>query len=79
MTEPMSTSQMQAVIDAAWERRTEIGTATKGEVRDAVEAALEGLDNGSPRVATPTGDHQWTVNRWLRRPCCCRSGCSTWW
>ncbi|MEQ8814342.1 MAG: 2,3,4,5-tetrahydropyridine-2,6-dicarboxylate N-succinyltransferase [Thalassobaculum sp.] len=63
----MSTSQMQAVIDAAWENRAEIGVNTKGEVRDAVEAALEGLDNGSLRVATPKGDHQWEVNQWLKK------------
>ena len=58
---------MQAVIDAAWENRAEIGVNTKGEVRDAVEAALEGLDNGSLRVATPKGDHQWDVNQWLKK------------
>ncbi len=63
----MSASQLQAVIDDAWERRTEIGTGTKGEVRDAVEAALEGLDNGSLRVATPKGEHQWDVNQWLKK------------
>ena len=58
---------MQAVIDAAWENRAEIGVNTKGEVRDAVEAALEGLDNGSLRVATPKGDHRWEVNQWLKK------------
>jgi len=63
----MSTSQLQAVIDDAWERRADIGVATKGEARDAVEAALEGLDNGSLRVATPKGDHQWEVNQWLKK------------
>jgi len=63
----MSTSQLQAVIDAAWENRAEIGIATKGEVRDAVEAALSGLDDGSLRVATPLGDHQWQVNQWLKK------------
>jgi 2,3,4,5-tetrahydropyridine-2-carboxylate N-succinyltransferase len=63
----MSTSQLQAVIDAAWENRAEIGINTKGEVRDAVETALDGLDNGSLRVATPKGDHQWEVNQWLKK------------
>ena len=58
---------MQAVIDAAWENRAEIGVNTKGEVRDAVEAALEGLDNGSLRVATPKGDHRWEVPMWLKK------------
>ncbi len=58
---------MQAVIDAAWENRAEIGVTTKGEVREAVEAALEGLDDGSLRVATPKGDHQWEVNQWLKK------------
>lgn len=63
----MSTSQLQAVIDAAWENRADIGVSTKGEVRDAVEAALSGLDDGSLRVATPLGDHQWQVNQWLKK------------
>ncbi|GHD56678.1 2,3,4,5-tetrahydropyridine-2,6-dicarboxylate N-succinyltransferase [Thalassobaculum fulvum] len=55
------------MIDAAWENRAEIGINTKGEVRDAVETALDGLDNGSLRVATPKGDHQWEVNQWLKK------------
>ncbi len=63
----MSTSQLQAVIDAAWENRAEIGVNTRGEVRDAVEAALQGLDDGSLRVATPKGGHQWDVNQWLKK------------
>ena len=63
----MSTSHLQAVIDDAWERRADIGIGTKGELRDAVEAALEGLDNGTLRVATPKGDHQWDVNQWLKK------------
>lgn len=63
----MSDSQLQTVIEAAWERRDEIGIATQGEVRDAVEAALEGLDTGEFRVASPLGDHQWQVNQWLKK------------
>ncbi len=38
-------------IDAAFERRDGIGPSTKGEVRDAVEQALELLDRGAARVA----------------------------
>jgi len=67
MTEAMSLTQLHAVIDAAWERRTEIGTDTRGEVREAVETALAGLDDGSLRVATPLGDHGWEVNQWLKK------------
>ena len=33
--------QLQATIDAAWEARDGINSATRGEVRDAVEAALD--------------------------------------
>ncbi len=63
----MTTSQLESVIDAAWEQRDEISVATRGEVRDAVEETLDGLDNGSLRVATPKGDHQWTVNQWVKK------------
>ena len=36
--------QLEAAVDAAWEKRDGINSATKGEVRDAVEAAITGLD-----------------------------------
>jgi 2,3,4,5-tetrahydropyridine-2-carboxylate N-succinyltransferase len=54
-------------IDAAFERRDEIGPATKGEVREAVEAALDLLDRGTARVAERTGDGSWQVNQWLKK------------
>lgn len=62
----MDKTKLAAAVDAAWERRTEISSATKGEVRDAVEAALKGLDDGSFRVAEKVGD-AWTVNQWLKK------------
>ena len=34
------TAELQRVIDAAWEARDGLGPATRGEVREAVEAAL---------------------------------------
>jgi len=59
------------VIDAAFERRDEIGPSTKGEVRDAVEQALELLDRGAARVAERDNDGSpkttWRVNQWLKK------------
>jgi 2,3,4,5-tetrahydropyridine-2-carboxylate N-succinyltransferase len=60
------TGELQRVIDAAWEERDGLGTATRGEVRDAVEAALGLLDGGAARVAEKGADG-WTVNQWLKK------------
>ncbi len=61
-----NTSQIQNIIDAAWENRNEYNTKTSGEVRDAVDFALDGLDKGLLRVASnETGD--WVVNQWLKK------------
>ncbi len=62
----MNTEQLQAVIDAAWEKRDTVGTDTKGEIRDAVEAALDGLDRGELRVAEKQ-DGQWQTRQWLKK------------
>ena len=63
----MSESQLQAIVEQAWEDRDTINTDTKGETRDAVQTALNGLDKGEFRVASPDGDHKWTVNQWLKK------------
>jgi 2,3,4,5-tetrahydropyridine-2-carboxylate N-succinyltransferase len=55
------------VIDAAWEARDTLSTDTKGEVRDAVEAAISLLDSGEARVATKESDGSWTVHQWLKK------------
>jgi 2,3,4,5-tetrahydropyridine-2,6-dicarboxylate N-succinyltransferase len=57
---------IEQVIDAGWEARDGVSTATQGELRDAVEAALAGLDDGSYRVAEPV-DGGWRVNQWLKK------------
>ena len=54
-------------IDAAFERRDEIGPATKGPVREAVEAALDLLDRGTARVAEKAAGGTWRVNQWLKK------------
>lgn len=58
--------QLSAIIDAAWDARDGINTATQGEVRDAVQTALAGLDDGSLRVAEKN-DGEWQVNQWLKK------------
>ena len=57
---------ISSVIDAAWEKRADISSATKGEVRAAVEEALDGLDSGKLRVAEKTGG-EWRVHQWLKK------------
>ncbi len=62
----MSTESLAATVDAAFENRDQISFATTGEVRDAVESALQLLDKGQARVAEKNGD-DWTVNQWLKK------------
>ncbi|WP_343545575.1 2,3,4,5-tetrahydropyridine-2,6-dicarboxylate N-succinyltransferase [Sphingomonas paucimobilis] len=58
---------LPATIDAAWENRAELGFATQGEARIAVDRALALLDRGEARVAEPDGQGGWTVNQWLKK------------
>ncbi|MFN3621025.1 2,3,4,5-tetrahydropyridine-2,6-dicarboxylate N-succinyltransferase [Sphingorhabdus sp.] len=60
------TDQLANIIDAAWDARDSISSATQGEVREAVHSALAGLDNGSLRVAEKR-DGAWQVNQWLKK------------
>ena len=59
-------AQLEATIDAAWDDRDSLSTATTGAVRDAVGEALNGLDAGTFRVAEK-GDDGWHVNQWLKK------------
>jgi len=59
------TDALQQLIEAAWDRREEIG-AGDAEVREAVEAAIRLLDSGEARVAEKGADG-WIVNQWLKK------------
>jgi 2,3,4,5-tetrahydropyridine-2-carboxylate N-succinyltransferase len=60
-------TQLQTVIDAAWERRPELTAQNASrELRDAIEAAIRGLDAGELRVALPSAQG-WRVNEWLKK------------
>src|SRR5690348_4230533 len=57
---------LQQTIEQAWENRDALGPETKGEVRQAVDAALAALDSGEARIARKAGD-EWVVNQWLKK------------
>ena len=59
-------SNLAAIIDAAWDSKDSITTATKGEVRDAVEECLTLLDSGKVRIAEK-GSDGWKVHQWLKK------------
>ncbi|WLR92851.1 2,3,4,5-tetrahydropyridine-2,6-dicarboxylate N-succinyltransferase [Shinella zoogloeoides] len=60
-------SALSATIERAFEERDGVNTSTRGEVRDAVETALNLLDSGKVRVAERGEDGNWTVNQWLKK------------
>lgn len=66
MTKP-DLSSLETIINRAFDERDSVNTATRGEVRDAVEAALELLDKGTARVAERQADGNWAVNQWLKK------------
>jgi 2,3,4,5-tetrahydropyridine-2,6-dicarboxylate N-succinyltransferase len=63
----MSHAELAKTIDEAFETRDGISPATKGAVREAVEAALDLLDRGKARVAERGQNGDWRVNQWLKK------------
>jgi 2,3,4,5-tetrahydropyridine-2-carboxylate N-succinyltransferase len=62
----MSNASLQSTVETAWGKRDAINAQTKGEVREAIETALELLDKGQARVAEKKGA-EWVVNQWLKK------------
>jgi 2,3,4,5-tetrahydropyridine-2-carboxylate N-succinyltransferase len=60
-------TQLEHVIEAAFDNRDTVSTSTKGEIRDAVETALNLLDSGRVRVAARGEDGTWAVHQWLKK------------
>ncbi len=58
---------LQSTIEQAFEERAQLTPDSAPEpVRDAVQEALQGLNDGSLRVAEPA-DNGWVVNEWLKK------------
>jgi 2,3,4,5-tetrahydropyridine-2-carboxylate N-succinyltransferase len=63
----MSTAQLQALIDSAWEQRTQINALNAPEVREAVEHVIADLNKGRIRVAERQGVGRWQVHQWVKK------------
>ncbi|MDW5315172.1 2,3,4,5-tetrahydropyridine-2,6-dicarboxylate N-succinyltransferase [Rhizobium sp. PL01] len=84
-------ASLSQTIDTAFDNRDSVTINTKGEIRDAVDTALDLLDGGKVRVAERGADGNWTVNQWLKKAVLLSfrlndmevvkggSGQSTWW
>ena len=59
-------TDLQRVIDQAWEDRDSLSGSAGGKVREAVETAIAQLDSGRARVAEKGADG-WQVNQWLKK------------
>ena len=63
----MSENSLQQTIEAAFEQRAELSPRyVSREIKEAVDEALQSLDDGSARVAEKR-DGQWVVNEWLKK------------
>jgi 2,3,4,5-tetrahydropyridine-2,6-dicarboxylate N-succinyltransferase len=60
-------ASLETSIETAFDNRDSVNTSTRGEVRDAVETALNLLDSGKARVATRGEDGNWIVHQWLKK------------
>jgi 2,3,4,5-tetrahydropyridine-2-carboxylate N-succinyltransferase len=59
--------QIEELIEQAFERRADLSPGSAdGEIRAAVERAIELMDKGEARVAEKR-DGRWVVNEWLKK------------
>ncbi len=62
----MDDATLRTTIETLWTERDSLSSATAGAARDAVEAALDALDEGRLRVAE-AGPAGWGVHNWLKK------------
>src|SRR5262245_35428024 len=60
-------ASLERTVERAFDERDGISPSTRGEIREAVEAALDLLDRGQARVAERQADGAWSVNQWLKK------------
>lgn len=62
----MSHASLEATIESAWDQRTSLSPSTGGDVREAVETVLEGIDGGSLCVVEKR-EGGYHVNQWIKK------------
>ena len=61
-------SNLQTIIEDAFERRAEITPTTAcAEIRDAVFSVIADLDSGKLRVAERTEGQNWITHQWIKK------------
>ena len=61
------TTELQPIIDMAWESRASLNATNSPQIVDAVDRVIAALNNGSLRVATRDGVGQWTTHQWVKK------------
>ena len=59
-------SDLQRIINDAFEERDNINVNTAGDIRNAVDETLNKLDSGSLRVCEKI-NNEWQVNQWIKK------------
>ena len=59
-------SDLERIINDAFEERDNINVNTAGEIRNAVDETLNKLDSGSLRVCEKI-NNEWQVNQWIKK------------
>jgi 2,3,4,5-tetrahydropyridine-2-carboxylate N-succinyltransferase len=63
----IDTAALHDDIEAAWEQRDQLTPKSKGRAREAVEQAINLLDEGRFRVAERQDDGSWLTHQWLKK------------
>ena len=59
-------SDLESIINSAFDDRENINVNTSGEIRNAVDNTLNQLDSGTIRVCEKIND-EWIVNQWIKK------------
>ena len=59
-------SDLESIINKAFENREKINIDTTGDIRNAVDETLNNLDSGIIRVCEKI-NNEWLVNQWIKK------------